>query len=148
MKKFLQGVMEWKIWASLMFTGSVFLYCIINLFLGYKSLEISTILSLLIVSAVGTFIQFLAFTEYIIKNLRYSIRMIIFIVPFSILLTACAIGFHWFPSEIAGAWIIFIVIFMLAFIGITIGFEIYFSVTEKKYDGLLGQYKKQKDNKK
>ncbi|MEG2233962.1 MAG: hypothetical protein RRZ42_04930, partial [Oscillospiraceae bacterium] len=129
MKKFLQGALEWKIWASLMFTGSVLLYCIINLFLGYKSLEISTILSLLIVSAVGTFIQFLAFTEYIIKNLRYSIRMIIFVVPFSVLLAVCAVGFHWFPVEITGAWIMFIGIFILVFIAITIGFEIYFRVT-------------------
>ncbi|MEG1061383.1 MAG: hypothetical protein RSD35_10175 [Oscillospiraceae bacterium] len=42
----------------------------------------------------------------------------------------------------------FIGIFILVFIAITIGFEIYFRVTGRKYDGLLGQYKKQKDNKK
>ncbi|MEG2053683.1 MAG: DUF3021 family protein, partial [Oscillospiraceae bacterium] len=120
---------------------------IINFFLGYQSLEITTILSLLLVSAVGAFIQFLAFTGYIIKNLRYSIRMIIFVVPFAILLTACAVLFNWFPTEVTGAWIIFIGLFVLVFVGITIGFEIYFRVTGKKYDGLLGQYKKQQDGK-
>lgn len=148
MKKFLQGVIEWKIGASLMFTGSVILYIIINLIFGYKTVRISTIFSLLLVSAIGTLIQVTAFSEYILKNVRYSLRLVVFVIPFAIVITACAVLFRWFPAEISGGWIIFIAIFLLAFIGLTIGFEICYRLTGKKYDGLLGQYKKQTENKK
>ena len=38
-------------------------------------------------------------------------------------------------------------IFFLIFIGMTIGFDIYFRITGRKYDGMIGQYRKQKEEK-
>lgn len=145
MKKFLNLVMEWKTGASFMFTGSVLVYTIVTLILGYKTIDVTSILSILLISSVGTFIQFLAFTDHIIKNLRYSIRIIIFVIPFMALLTCCAFLFRWFPTEVSGAWLLFIAIFLTVFTSMTVGFEIYFRITGRKYDGLLGQYKKQKE---
>ena len=40
----------------------------------------------------------------------------------------------------------FIGIFFLIFLVMTVGFEIYFRITGRKYDGLIGQYRKQKEN--
>jgi hypothetical protein len=144
MKKFLDGVMEWKTGACFMFTASTLVYMVVNLILGYRTLEISSIISLLGISALGTLIQFIAFTDRVIKNVKYTWRLIIFVIPFGAVLTAFAVLFDWFPSNMPGAWLIFIGIFILAFAAMTLGFEIYFRVTGKKYDGLLGQYKKQK----
>ena len=49
--------------------------------------------------------------------------------------------------EQAGAWAMFIGMFFLTFIIMTIGFDIYFRVTGRKYDGMLGQYRKEKEEK-
>ena len=144
MKKFLSGMMEWKSAAALLFTGSVILYVIIAAIQGKTSLELSVVSSILIISALGTFIQYVAFTDRIIKNLRYTIRMFIFIIPFFAVLAANAYFFNWFPVE-SGIWITFTVIFLSVFIIMTIGFEMYFRIMGKKYDGLLGQYRKQKE---
>lgn len=146
MKKYLEGVMEWKTSASLLFSGSVILCIMIRLFLGKAEIPIPMLLSLLIVSAVGTFIQLLAFSNLIIKKMRYSLRMILFVVLFFALLTANAVFFQWFPSEMGG-WLAFTGIFLVVFIGMTTGFEIYFRVTGRKYDGLLGQYRQQREMK-
>lgn len=40
----------------------------------------------------------------------------------------------------------FIGIFFLIFLVMTIGFDIYFRVTGRKYDGLIGQYRKKKED--
>lgn len=147
MKKFLEAVVEWKTAACYMFTGSTVVYMLIMFTLGKQEVEILSLLSLLIISAFGTFFQFLAFTDRIIKKLRYSLRMVIFVIPFFVLLSVCALIFKWFPANMLSAWLLFGVIFIIVFIGMVIGFEIYFRITGKKYDGLLGQYrlKEEKD---
>jgi hypothetical protein len=144
MKAFWKGLIEWKTAASLLFTGSVILCGVVMFLFGADSIPLSTIVSLLIVSAVGSFMQFLAFSDRIIKKMRYTVRMIVFIVPFFALIAASAYFFRWFPLD-TGYWLTFCVIFLVVFIGMTVGFEIYFRVMGRKYDGLLGQYRKQKE---
>ena len=141
MKNFLEGVMEWKSWAALTFSGAVVIYIVIALFLGQSEVPIHMIISLLLISSAGTFIQYLAFGPRIIKNMRYTLRMVVFVLPFLALLSATAYFFEWFPREASGYWFTFIGIFLVAFAGMTISFEVYFRATGKKYDGLLGQYR-------
>ena len=49
--------------------------------------------------------------------------------------------------EQTGAWAAFLGMFFLTFVGMTIGFDIYFRITGRKYDGLLGQYRREKEEK-
>ena len=69
--------------------------------------------------------------------------------PFSLLflpvLALAAWKTGWFPTDQVGAWAMFIGIFFLIFLVMTVGFEIYFRITGRKYDGLIGQYRKQKE---
>ena len=132
---------------SIMFTGSMIIFMIISLLLKNESIEITTILSILLFSILGSLIQCIAFTNFLIKKASYSTRLIIFIIPFLAVLSICAICFNWFPKDNIGSWVTFIIIFIAIFIIMTIGFEIYFRVVGKKYDGLLGQYKKEKEKK-
>ena len=148
MKKFLEGVMEWKVSACMTFTGVIMLYMLITFVLGHRTIEMSMLFSLLIVSCLSSLIQFVFFTDKLFKKMRYSTRLILFVLCFGTLLTGCAVFFHWFPTNVTGAWALFILIFILVFIGLTIGFEIYFRLMGQKYDGLLGQYKKEKENNK
>ena len=133
---------------SLMFTGSMIIFIIISLLFKNETIEIKTILSILLISVLGSLIQCIAFTNLLIKKASYSIRLIIFVIPFLAVLTLCAICFNWFPKDNIGSWLTFIIIFIAIFIVMTIGFEIYFRIAGKKYDGLLGQYKKEREIKK
>lgn len=132
---------------SIMFTSSMIIFMIISLLFKNESVEITTILSILLFSILGSLIQCIAFTNFLIKKASYSTRLIIFIIPFLAVLSICAICFNWFPKDNIGSWITFMIIFIAIFIVMTIGFEIYFRVVGKKYDGLLGQYKKEKEKK-
>ena len=132
---------------SIMFTSSMIIFMIISLLFKNESVEITTILSILLISILGSLIQYIAFTNILIKKASYSTRLIIFIIPFLAVLSICAICFNWFPKDNIGSWITFMIIFIAIFIVMTIGFEIYFRVVGKKYDGLLGQYKKEKEKK-
>ncbi len=132
---------------SIMFTSSMIIFMIISLLFKNESIEITTILSILLFSILGSLIQCIAFTNFLIKKASYSTRLIIFIIPFLAVLSICAICFNWFPKDNIGSWVTFIIIFIAIFIIMTIGFEIYFRIAGKKYDGLLGQYKKEKEKK-
>lgn len=145
MKNFFEGVLEWKTAAALMFSASVILCSVTLLFMGENSMPIPTLASLLIVTLIGTSLQLLAFTDRIIKKMRYSIRMIVFAMPFLALLAANAWFFRWFLVESTSHWLIFAGIYLVVFLGGTISFEVYFHATGKKYDGLLGQYRKQRE---
>ena len=145
MKKFMENVVEWKTAAALLFSGSVILCAVIMLILGETSISIITIASLLVISSVGTFLQFLAFSDRIIKKMRYTFRMIVFAIPFFALLSANAYFLDWFPHE-AGSWLIFTIVFLVVFVVMIVGFEIYFRLMGRKYDGLLGQYRKQRES--
>ncbi len=144
MKNFLDRVMEWKTPACLLFTGSLMLYTVVTMLFGKNAVDVSIIISLLIFSTLGSLIQYIAFTEHVIKNMKYALRMLIFLIPFAAMLIAVAYIFNWFPMAYPEAWILFIAIFVVVFIGMTIGFEIYYKSAGKKYDGLLGQYRKQR----
>ena len=144
MKNFLEGVLAWKTAAALMFSASVVICIVLLLFLGEAVIPIPVLISLLLVSAGGTFLQMLAFTDRIIKKMRYAARMLLFAIPFLALLAANAYLFRWFPLDGALYWLLFVGIFLVTFIGGTVAFEIYFRVMGKKYDGLLGEYREQK----
>lgn len=141
MKSIHQGITEWFFSVCCMFTGSTLLFMLIAFLSGQKTISIETLFSILILSAAGTFIQFLAFTNYIIKKMRYTRRLLLFMLLFLPVLSLCALCFRWFPAAKVGSWILFVIIFLAVFIIMTIGFEIYYHAAGRKYDGLLGQYK-------
>lgn len=144
MKQFLRVALEWKTNCCLLFTGAMFLYMVF-LWVFDAPPELPTMFSLLLMSVLASFIQFLAFTEHIIKRMRYSLRLVLFVVLFFPVLTACAVLYQWFPTSRPGAWLIFLGTFLMFFLIFTGGFELYYHLTGRKYDGILGQYKKQRE---
>lgn len=113
--------------------------------LGWESLPISVVFSLLLVCVAAAILQVLAFTGLVIRRLAYGWRMVLFAVPFFALLTAIALAFRWFPPEKGGAWVTFAAIFLAIFVAVSLGFELWFRLSGKKYDGLLGQYRKKRE---
>ena len=56
-----------------------------------------------------------------------------------------AVFMRWFPLENPGAWLLFIGLFVAVFAVMTLGFEVYFRIVGRRYDGLLGQYRLQRE---
>ena len=147
MKQFLKGVMEWKASACFLYTGAMFLYLLFSTVFHNDEISLTMLWTLFLVSVLATLIQGICFSNWIFKKMRYTWRSLLFIVLFLPTLTLTAWQADWFPMDQAGAWAMFIGMFFLIFIAMTIGFDIYFRITGRKYDGMLGQYRKQKEEK-
>lgn len=139
MKKFCDLILKWKMAACMMFTGACMVFMIITFAMGHTSIPIGYLVDLMIVSFIGTFIQAIAFTTVFIKKMIYPLRLLLFVICFLPVLAVFAWKRQWFPIQYVGAWLTFILIFVGIFVVITAGFEIYYRVTGRKYDGLLGE---------
>lgn len=146
MKQFFKGLIECKLSACAMFTAAVFLYLCACLVYGNREVSTALLWGLFWVSAAGAVIQALCFSDWIIKKMRYTWRSLLFVLLFLPVLSLAAWKTKWLPADQAGAWVLFIVIFFLIFLVMTVGFDLYFRVTGRKYDGLLGQYRKEKED--
>ena len=147
MKEFWKGVMEWKTGASLIFTGAMFFYLFFSWLFDNQTVSTTMLWALLLVSIAASLIQGICFSNWIIKKMRYTRRSLLFVLLFLPTLAFAAWKAEWFPMEKAGAWAIFIGMFFLIFIVMTIGFDIYFRITGRKYDGMIGQYRREKEEK-
>ena len=145
MRRFMRFVAEWKTASALSFTAAVVIYTVISLAAGGDAVPIRVLLSLLLICAVGSAVQYLCFTDNIIRSMRYTRRTLLFLGLFFPLLAGTAWLFRWFPVEQAGAWLIFTASFLAAFVLFTLGFEIFYRSAGRKYDGLLGQYRREKE---
>lgn len=146
MKRFLKGVVEWKSYACMMFTGSICVYGLVAYFLGEHAVSLEILFQLLILSIIGSLIQGIAFAEnWLIRKMTYAKRACLFAVLFLPVLIAFAVIFQWFPTRELASWGVFLLIFVIIFIVVMVGFEIIFRITGKKYDGLLGEYKKKNE---
>ena len=143
MKRFIKGVAEWKRHMCMVFTAAVCIYMAISWLYGERSVGMGILLQLLAVSAVSVLLQGIAFSEeWVIRNMAYTKRMMLFVAMFLPVLSLCAWAFDWFPADSLKSWGLFLLIFLVIFAVMTAGFEILFFVPGKKYGGLLGQYQK------
>lgn len=143
MKRFLQVVIAMKERAALCYSGAMcmllfFLFCF-----GQRSASLPMLFSVLLASAAAGVLQVAAFSELIVKKLSYGGRMLLFVIPYFVLLTAIGAIFDWFPVRNGWAWALW-VIFFVAFLFITIGFTCFYRRCGRRYDGLLGLYRQKK----
>jgi len=142
MKRFLEGVIAWKTYACMMFTGSVMVFWAAAYFLGRDGIPLGALLQLLLLSVIGSLLQGIMFTEWLIKSMAYPARLLIFAVVFLAVLSVFAWKGKWFPAGEFGSWLVFAGIFLGIFAAMTAGYEIYFRLAGKRYDGLLGERQK------
>jgi len=145
MKQFLKGVMEWKAAVCLMYTAAMVIYLVCCLAFGIREVSTSMLWTLLLICIAGSLFQAVCFSGWIIKKLRYTLRSLLFVLLFLPTLSFIAWKTEWFPTENAGSWAMFLGLFFLIFAVMTVGFEIYFRIAGRKYDGVIGQYRKQKE---
>lgn len=142
MKKFFQVITAVKELTALCYTGAMCFYMFFLFVYKQETADLSQLFSLLLVSIAAGTMQLLAFSDLLFKKLTYGWRMVVFVVPFFAMLTASAVGFGWFPTEKLEAWVTFFIIFLVIFLFITVGIELYFRLSGRKYDDRLDWYKK------
>ena len=145
MKKFFKGLVEWKMSACVLFTAAMFIYLFFCLIYDNREVSTAMLWGRFLVTHPGSLIQGICFSDWIIKKMRYTWRSLLFILLFLPVLSLAAWKTQWFPADQAGAWVLFIGIFFLIFLVMTVGFDLYFRVTGRKYDGLIGQYRRKKE---
>ena len=144
MKKFFQVGVAIKELTALCYTATMCIYMIFLWMFEQETVQLSTLFSLLLVCIAAGTMQVAAFSDLLFKKLAYGWRMVVFAVPFFAVLTAFAVGFGWFPTENAGAWLTFIVIFVVIFVTITAGIELYYRLSGRKWDDRLDWYRRRK----
>lgn len=147
MKNFMKNVMQWKTSVCLLYTAAMVIYLFFCTVFQNHQVSLFMLWSLLAMSIVSTLIQGICFSNWVFKKMRYTRRSLLFVALFLPLLSLVAWKAGWFPAENLGAWVIFLGIFFLTFIVMTIGFDIYFRATGRKYDGMIGQYRREKEEK-
>lgn len=144
MKQFLNGVVQWKTSTCFIFTASMFIYLTMSLLFDNSQVSTALLWTLFWVCAGAALLQGVCFSTWIFKKMRYTWRSLLFVVLFLPTLSFTAWKAEWFPTDNMGAWATFIGMFFLTFLVMTIGFDIYYRITGRKYDGLIGQYRKEK----
>jgi len=139
MKKIIEISVAIKGIAAMVFAGQIFLYLIVGSFFGLVSIDFSIIWQAMAVAVITAVLQYIAFTEEVIKKMRYSLRLIVFSIPLYAILAALAIVFRWFPFNIY-AWLTFTLIFLIIFGALNAAFAIYTKITGKKLNESLNAY--------
>ena len=129
MKKFFDIVMPVKTAACYIFTATMCVYAVLDLVFGWGGLPDNYLFSFLLLSLAGGVLQIVAFTELVIKRLRYTLRLFVFAVPYLAVLSAIAAGFGWLPAAQPGAWALFFLIFLAVLLTMTLGFELYYRIS-------------------
>lgn len=145
MKKFFQIVVSIKERTALCYTAAMCFYLFFLFVFKQEGASLPHLFSLLVVSVAAGAMQLMAFSDLLFKKLAYGWRLVVFAVPFGAVLTAFAVGFGWFPTDQLGAWVLFGVIFVVIFVAITAGIELYFRLSGRKYDDRLDWYRKSRE---
>ena len=147
MKKFFQVVMAIKEGTAMSYTASMCFYMFFLFVFKQEAASLPMLFSLLLVCVAAGTLQVAAFTDLFIKKLAYGWRLVVFVVPFFAVIAAFAVAFQWFPTENVQAWLSFGVIFIIIFLVFTVGIEVYYWMSGKKYDRLLGLYHRREEEK-
>lgn len=145
MKKFFSIVGSMKINACISFTAWMLMMTVGYSIAGIPAVTVSMLWQLVALSVIASILQTIAFSELVFRKLRYSIRMLLFCLPFLAALSVFAWKFQWFPTGELISWAIFLGIFLFILVAMTLGFELAFRLMGKRYDGLLGEYHRNQD---
>lgn len=138
MKKFVQSLSQVVVNLCISFTVAVLIYAAFS----RGTLPQGMVWQLLLLSAAATLLQFVFFSGKAVKRLSYLWRMALFAALMLAVVSACAVGFGWFPVENAANWLVFVGVFLALFAAISLAFEVGFRLRRKVYDDALGRYKK------
>ncbi len=147
MKKFFQVCTSIKELTALCYTAAMCFYMFFLWVFKQEDASLSMLFSLLLVCMAAGTMQVAAFSDLLFKKLAYGWRLMVFVVPFGAVLTATAVICGWFPTDQTAAWVMFGVVFVLIFVAITGGIELYYRLSGRKWNDRLDWYRKNGEKK-
>lgn len=127
--------------ACVTFTAAMALWCALGLIFAGPVEGIVITLSLLAACLLLVALQVLWFTEIVFTRPSYPARIAGFgLTALPALAAAAALG-GWFPADNAGAWVTFVVIYLVTLAAITAGYTIYYRRTTGSFDAALARYR-------
>lgn len=127
--------------ACVTFTTAMALWCVLGLIFAGPVEGVIITLSLLAACMLLVALQVLWFTEVVVRRAPYPARIAGFgLTALPALAAAAALG-GWFPADNAGAWVTFLVIYLVTLAAITAGYTIYYRRTAGSFDAALARYR-------
>lgn len=131
--------------ACVIFTAAMALWCVAGLIFAGPVEGIVITLSMLSAALLLTALQVLWFTEAALKRPSYPVRIAGFGLTALPALILCAALGRWFPLDNLGAWISFVVIYLVTLAAITTGYTIYYRRTAGSFDAALARYRERRE---
>ena len=139
MKKIIEISVVIKSVAGLVFAGQILLFVIVGTFFGLSTMDFLLIWQAVAIAAITGILHYIAFTESVIKKMRYTLRLLFFSIPLYTTFAIFAIVFNWFPPDVY-IWLLFTIAFLVIFGIFIAAFEIYTKITGRKYNESLNAY--------
>lgn len=127
--------------ACVIFTVAMALWCVAGLIFAGPIEGIVITLSLLAAALALCALQVLWFTEAVIGRLSYPARIAGFGLTGLPVLVLCAALGSWFPLDNIGAWLSFVIIYLVTLAVITAGYTIHYRRTAGSFDAALARYR-------
>ena len=91
MKKVIEIISQIPKYTAYSFSMSMVVFMVISLIVGVESMSTSRLIQLLIICIVAAILQMIAFSDICIKKLAYTKRLVVFMFPFLVVITAFAV---------------------------------------------------------
>lgn len=127
--------------ACVVFTAAMALWCAAGLIFAGPIEGIVITLSLLAAALLLTLLQVIWFTEAVIGRLSYPGRIAGFGLTGLPALVLCAALGGWFPLDNIGAWVSFVIIYLVTLAAITTGYTLHYRRTASSFDAALARYR-------
>lgn len=126
------------------FTVAMALWCIAGLIFAGPVEGIVTTLSLLAAFVLLCSLQTFWFTEIVLRRPSYPVRIAGFALTALPALALCAAFGHWVPLDDPGAWISFVVVYLVVTAAFTAGYTLYFRRIAGSYDDAMARYRERR----
>ncbi len=137
MKKFVSVVFSMKLNACLCFTAFTIFYALAEIISGYPLLSGWRALQLLVFSVICGALQYVFFSERVLKKMPYVRRVLLFGLCLLAVLAPFAVLCGWFPVGEPLSWLIFLAVFVALLLVLTAVFEVIYRITGRRYTSLL-----------
>lgn len=136
---FVRGILSGSLFAVV----GLLLACTVCAAVGKWNQGIAICFSLIIASLLGGLLQQFWFSYLLLMKPSYPVRIAGFGLSYFVVLSFCASLGAWFPAKNLGAWIGFIVSYLLILAIMTAGFTLAFRHQGASYSERLAAYRKQ-----
>ncbi|MDL2232752.1 hypothetical protein LJC63_04130 [Ruminococcaceae bacterium OttesenSCG-928-L11] len=146
MKRFFQLIMAIKTTAAFAFTGGIMLLTVGTMLYGRDSISVSLIWQIIFLALIFGCLQFVTFSENTLGRMGTPGRMTVLGVSMLMVLAVFALIFRWFPMQSLVNWLVFIGLYVVAFLIATLALHTVFRLGGMKYNELLVAYKARRES--